>query len=135
MRRYFKVGRFWLGILSGAVAVLMFYLALVQVARSNRSTWDSYRAIQNGMTLQEVEALMGGPEADRSTSPTSFCVAMTDDDNLAFHSNLVTKKWVNDDALIYVGFDGDGRVAHKFCTANRARPPNWLDRARLWLGI
>ncbi len=84
------------------------------------------------MTQTEVEALLGGPAGDRSARQPKFCIAMTEEEDDAFRSRLVTKEWINDDALIWVGFDENGRVARKFCTANWNDPPGWLTRIRDW---
>ncbi len=87
------------------------------------------------MTEPQVESLLGGPAGNHSIGRTNFCVALTEEEDEAFQSRLVTKEWINDDALIMVGFDGEGRVARKFCTANRRGPPppSWLDVVRGWL--
>jgi hypothetical protein len=122
--------------LAGATVLGMIIgVALILGIRRDRSTWDAYTSIREGMGESEVESLLGGPPADRSTGPTDFCVAMTADEQEAFRSELVTKEWVNDDALISVGFDRHGRVVRKFCTANRAGQPTWLQRVRAWLRI
>ncbi len=133
MRCAVKRWRLWLGIASVAVGIIG--LVLLQPARRDRSTWNAYAAIRVGMTEPEVEALLGGSAGDRSTGQTNFCIAMTAEENRAFRSKLVTKEWVNDDALIWVGLDGDRRVARKFCSANRGGPPSLLDRLRGWLGL
>jgi hypothetical protein len=122
----------WLGIASIAIAVTFGIVGRVLhlPTQRDRLTWDSYAAIHDGMTEPEVEAVLGGPAGDRSTYRTDFCIAMTAEEHEAFRSKLVTKTWVNDDALIWVGLDGDGQVARKFCTANRCGPPTLLDRVR-----
>jgi hypothetical protein len=135
MRCLVKLWGLWLGVAAAAIAVGIVGLVLLLPPRGERSTWDAYEAIRDGMTETEVEALLGGPEGDRSIYRTSFCIAMTADEREAFHSKLVIKEWINDDALILVGFDQEGRVAQKFATANRGGPPSWLDRVRDWLGL
>jgi hypothetical protein len=107
-------------------------LALLLPPRRDRPTSDPYEAIRVGMTESEVEALLGGPAGDRSTGRADFCIAMTREEHEAFHAALVTKEWVNDDALIWIGFDQNGRVNRKFATANRGGPPSWFDRVRRW---
>ena len=96
------------------------------------STWDAYAAVGEGMTEAEVAAVLGPPGAT-NTGPVDFCVAMTADEFAAF-DRLATQNWVTDDALIWVGFGTDGRVARKFCTANCRGPPSWLGVARHRLG-
>lgn len=135
MQRRVKLGRLWPGVAGIALAVSIIGLALLLSPHRVRSTWDAYKAIHDGMTLPEVEALLGGPEGDRSTYRTSFCLAMTAEECETFRSTSVTKEWINDDALILVGFDQEERVAWKFCTANRGGPPRWLDRVWSWLGF
>ena len=135
MRCRVKQWRLWLGVASIAIAVSIIGLALLLPPRRERSTWDAYEAIRDGMTQPEVEALLGGPEGDRSIYRTDFCIAITAEEREAFRSTLVTKEWVNDDALILVGFDQEERVAWKFCTANRGGPPSWQDRVWSWLGF
>jgi hypothetical protein len=122
----------WLGV--GGVALTIGFALPHWSARQVPSTWDAFAAIREGMTQTEVEALLGGPAGNRSTQQPEFCIAMTEEEDHAFRSQLITKEWINDDALIWVGFDGDGRVARKFCTANRIGPPGWLASFRNWLG-
>jgi hypothetical protein len=136
MRCLAKLWGHWLGLVAVTVAVGSVGLVLLLLfARGERSTWDAYLAIRDGMTEPEVEALLGGPAGDQSTYPGDFCIAMTAEEHEAFRSKLVTKEWVNDDALILVGFDQEGRVAQQFATSNRGVPPSWLDHLRGWFGL
>ena len=121
----------WLFVLG--VAVVAAVVASLATGPRGRSTWDAYAAVSDGMTEPEVAALMGGPPGASNSGPVDFCVAMTADEFAAFR-RLTTRQWVNDHALIWVGFDADGRVAKKFCTANRYRPPSWFGVLRHRLG-
>jgi hypothetical protein len=118
----------WLGVVG--VALTIGFALLHWWASQVPSTWDAFAAIREGMTQTEVEALLGGPAGNRSTQQPEFCISMTEEEDHAFRYQLVTKEWINDDALIWVGFDEDGRVARKFCTANWRERPGWLASVR-----
>jgi hypothetical protein len=118
MRCRVKRWRLWLGVAGVTIAGGIVGLVLLLPARRERSTWDAYEAIRDGMTEPEVEALLGGPAGDRSTNRPDFCIAMTAEEHEAFRSKSVTKEWVNDGALILVGLDQERRVARKFCTVS-----------------
>jgi hypothetical protein len=117
------------------VGAVILAVAVVSLATGpgGRSTWDAFAAVSDGMTEPEVAALLGGPPGAYNAGPVDFCVAMTADEFAAF-DRLTKRQWVTDDALIWVGFDADGRVAKKFCTANCYGRPSWFSVLRHRLG-
>ena len=83
-------------------------------------TEDNVRRIKPGMTLAEVEALLGGPAADTFEMPPDY---------LAFRWQ---REWREGGASVVVQFFADGRV---IAAAGRGRPqPGPLARHRGWLG-
>jgi hypothetical protein len=68
----------YLLILGTAVAVFGLVAVLVSEGRSSLICKASFAEIQNGMTLAQVEELLGGPERDESTG--ELLAHLTDED-------------------------------------------------------
>jgi hypothetical protein len=78
------------------------------------------RLIRPGMTLAEVEALLGGPAADTFEMPTDY------------PAYRWQREWRAEGAAVDVQLFADGRV---MAAAGRGRPqPGPLARLRTWLG-
>jgi hypothetical protein len=83
-------------------------------------TEDNVRRIKPGMTLAEVEALLGGPAADTFEMPPDY---------MAYR---LQREWKEGGETVVVQFFADGRV---MTAAGRGRTqPGPLARLRLWLG-
>jgi hypothetical protein len=83
-------------------------------------TQDHVRRIRPGMTLAEVEALLGGPAADTFEMHSDYP---------AFRWQ---REWYEGGADVVVQFTADGRV---MAAAGQGRPqPGPLARVRAWLG-
>ena len=83
-------------------------------------TEDNVRRIKPGMTLAEVEALLGGPAADTFEMPEDY------------PAYRWQREWREGGASVVVQFFADGRV---MTAAGRGRTqPGPLARLRLWLG-
>jgi hypothetical protein len=83
-------------------------------------TEDNVRRIRPGMTLAEVEALLGGPAADTFEMPADY------------PAYRWQREWRAEGAAVDVQFTGDGRVT---AAAGRGRPRSGiLARVRSWLG-
>jgi hypothetical protein len=65
----------------------------------SRVTYENFKRIKNGMTHQEVEALLGGPPGDYTSSPVAEMVSGAQWRN--------STPWVGDDGAIYVWFEED----------------------------
>jgi hypothetical protein len=83
-------------------------------------TEDNVRRIRPGMTLAEVEALLGGPAADSFEMPADYP---------AFRWQ---REWREGGADVVVQFTADGLV---MASAGRGRArPGILARLRSWMG-
>lgn len=97
-----------LAILTAVALVMLLVGALVPVVfpQPSKVTRANFECIERGMTLAEVEAILGGPPGDYRTGPTvvvptggpGYTLALTLDDT-----------WSGDDIHLSVGFSG-GRV-------------------------
>jgi SmpA / OmlA family len=112
----------------GRVYLLGVGLALVVGALllTDRLLWepglteDNVRRIRPGMTLAEVEALLGGPAADTFEMPADY------------PAYRWQREWRAKGAAVEVQFTADGRV---MAAAGRGRPRSGiLARVRSWLG-
>ena len=82
-------------------------------------TEDNVRRIRPGMTLAEVEALLGGPAADTFEMPPDY---------MAYR---LQREWKEGGETVVVQFFADGRV---MTAAGRGRPqPGIFTRLRAWL--
>ena len=82
-------------------------------------TEDNVRRLRPGMTLAEVEALLGGPAADTFEMPADY------------PAYRWKREWRAEGAAMDVQFFADGRV---MSAAGRGRPrPGILARVRSWL--
>jgi hypothetical protein len=95
-------------------------------------TQQNAARIREGMTRDEVEAILGGPPRDESPYAVHFAVRSEDERLQATRSYarwLVdhlgpepARKWLSHQALVVVQFDAFGRVACSLCVlAVRAR--------------
>jgi hypothetical protein len=83
-------------------------------------TEDNVRRIRPGLTLAEVEALLGGPAADTFEMPADY------------PAYRWQREWRDGRDCVVVQFFGDGTV---MAAAGRGRPqPGPLARLRGWLG-
>jgi hypothetical protein len=113
------------GISAGLVVVV--YFAFRTSAPKHNINGASFEKIKQGMTLAEVEAILGGPAGDYTTRPTiSEC-----DGRLGPGD----KEWVSDDAAISVWFDPKGGILDASVSpVFRRNDLTWLERLRTWLG-
>jgi hypothetical protein len=92
-------------------------------------TRENAAKIQQGMTLAEVQAVLGEPADPRGEDS-----ALWPDDVIPAGSRLVVGRfWVGDDVLVVVAFDRGGRV-EAVRVLGRARV-TLADRLRRWLGL
>jgi hypothetical protein len=114
----------WLLIALGAAVWLALVLVVLFVPARPTRTRDAFLKVRQGMTEEEVCAILG-PPGDSARGPTAFRIWFRDEDTLHFDGDFALddsiKQWVNDDALILVKFDDSGRVQHTYATSNRAR--------------
>jgi hypothetical protein len=101
------------------LAVLLAVGALVLWPRAERITAAIFHRIQAGMSLAEVEAILG-PPGDHSTVPedygslTKFTKYTQDSDTVveeSWGSGRTAEEWEFDRARVWVLFDASGKVA------------------------
>jgi outer membrane protein assembly factor BamE (lipoprotein component of BamABCDE complex) len=86
------------------VGVGVLALALRPHQPSTAITRENAAKIQHGMTVAEVEALLGGPARDDTTGPLEIDISYT-----STHG-ACQRDWRSDEVVIAVCFDADGRV-------------------------
>jgi hypothetical protein len=107
---------------------------------THRINGDSFERIQDGMTLTEVEDIIGVPPGIY-TDPSNYYIArfgpgraITVKDWHTIDTRYPGRKgWYGDNGWIWVELDQDGRVIGKSLVTHIHRP-NFLDRIRGWLG-
>jgi hypothetical protein len=119
-------------------------------------TRENAAKLTKGMTLSEIEALLGGPERIKTTGPTEGDADDNGDDgpdaerlaserflNALTHtarshrSRIDSTKhtWGSDSVAIFVVFDADQRVIDFAVRPLRRAPESPLDKLCRWLGL
>src|SRR5262245_13437711 len=130
-----KKRRLWRQLM--AVGAGLAVLPLLGYAFSVRPglTQANYGRIREGMTLQEVENLLGGPPGNYSRIPDKEAGLWTIDPNrpdLNRQFFIGREVWIGDELAVAVWFDEQGRVARKESYETLDR--NFLQRLRDLLG-
>jgi hypothetical protein len=115
----------WFGIaLAFVVAV---YLVMRPGAPEHLLDPAGYMKIRKGMTLAEVEAILG-PAGDYTTGPTT---SVRDG-----WYGAGDKEWITDNGAISVWFDSQGKIIDKdFANVSPRTGLNWFERLQMWLGL
>jgi hypothetical protein len=127
----------WLLLLVG-LAVVVAVGAFALWPRKDRITRENFDRIQNGMSLAEVEAILG-PPGDHRTRPTTYEPHFLEPprlaDRVASQPAVDIKKWQGDAGDVEVVFSNGKRSAAFYATdpVNQGPLDNLLWRAkRLW---
>jgi hypothetical protein len=99
-------------------------------SRPSSITLENAAKLHNGMTLMEVETILGGPSRDESTGPL----------NLDFTGSMPNEKfhcrWISNEVLILVCFDTEDRVIYaEFEPVHLLPVESLFERFRRWLGV
>jgi hypothetical protein len=107
-------------------------------------TRENAARIEQGMTLAEVEAILGGPSRNDATGPV---VADEDEEpmRLECHQYITAMQriagdrgpvhWQSNRVIVSVSFGDDGRVRACSCILTRPADEGPLDMLRRWLGL
>ncbi len=117
-------------------------------------TRENFAKIREGMTKDQVEAILDGPSRDESTGPIDVDWGnasegaewdrMTPEERLRVqfewfrelrnYSGMPTE-WKSDCAVIHVCFDGRGTVMEQTFYPARRMPESVVDKVRRWLHL
>src|ERR1700681_2556497 len=102
-----------LGMLACLLAGLVGFLWVT--GRDYRIDWESWAKIKKGMTLQEVEELIGesGDYRTRKRMSRFFLV-----DSFGYDPGEQTLSWQGDNASFVVSFDAKTKVCRAICFCN-----------------
>jgi hypothetical protein len=101
--------------------------------RPPRVTRARFDRIQPGMTLADVQAIVGGPPADYRSGPTTLGVGSREILAGAARPAEV-RTWKTDEATVVVSFDADGHAVVKSFSEASLTGDGLLDRLRWRLG-
>jgi hypothetical protein len=90
--------------------------------------------IEDGMTLAEVEAILGGPARNDSDLPDNFINDAFVVRNLRGRPPSAEKRWATNISVVVVHFDDAGRVIQQVHFAYDMERSPW-DKLRHWLGL
>jgi hypothetical protein len=94
---------------------------------------ENYERVERGMTLQEVEDVLGGPEGDYRTGKVEIDSWKPDEEFMNVHMSMEVLLgefrpthmwWYGDEGLIYVCFDEQDKVCTKSFGPGRLIQPN-----------
>jgi hypothetical protein len=106
--------------------VLLGTMLLLIFPQESRVTKAAFDRIEEGMTLAEVEAVLGGPEGDYRTRPTGLVLDPYGGGLMMYQGTL--REWWGDEAYILVGFDAGGRVElRRFVEVVQIRDPGLIE--------
>jgi hypothetical protein len=95
-------------------------------------TRENAEKIEEGMTLAEVEALLGGPARNESGLPDNFINDAFVNVDACGTPPFAERRWASPGYVVIVSFDGSGRVTrHSHADFDVDRSP--LDKLRRWL--
>jgi hypothetical protein len=116
---------------------------LLQRQSQSAITCENAAKIKEGMTLAEVQLLLGGPARDETTGPVireeppEF--APPDARGRRFRITILELRphleWLSDQARVWVHIDADGRVTECTYFPTRRAEESLLDRFRRWLRL
>jgi hypothetical protein len=101
---------FFVALCAAIVAVIWLPATRSQINQNN------YDRIQDGMTLSEVNAILGVPPGDRRTREVMNPQKVAPEETWWRHDNhscSSAEYWVSDEGWIWVGFSSDGRAVGK----------------------
>src|ERR1700681_385766 len=116
------------------VCLLVGLVGFLWVAgRDHRIDWESWANIKKGMTLQEVEELIGesGNYRTRKRMSRFFLV-----DSFGYDAGEQTLSWQGDNACFVVSFDAQTKVCRAICFCDPTQTyDGFLNKCRRWLGL
>jgi hypothetical protein len=90
-----------------AVALAVGFWMLWPPTHITAITWANAAKVQPGMTLDEVEAILGGPARFDATGPVSYCLTGVE----GFDPTVPRPpEWLSDEVLVMVYLDANRRV-------------------------
>jgi hypothetical protein len=87
--------------------------------------------INQGMTLAEVEVILGGPAGDYHASDRPVVVSLLP----APPPGLVNKAWIGNDGAVVVHLDQNDRVRYVHFAPKMNRNERFLEQLRPWLRL
>jgi hypothetical protein len=96
---------------------------------------EGFEKIQIGMTMMEVQEILGGPPGDYSTGAFEW------DRNGRSEARLVRwifgtpKTWSGDEGVLFVWFNSQGVVREKHMVPGFRVEASYLHKLRRWLGF
>ena len=111
--------------------LLATYGILRLTAPRPKLTLDNMEAIEDGMTLQEVEKILGAPAGNYSSLRDAEAADLPQ-----CYDKPGDKNWVDDQMWLGVRFDEAGNVkARYYYPHRRNQNGTYLDSLRRWLGL
>jgi hypothetical protein len=123
------------GLLASLLALGAFWLLwpLWQPESASEISTENAARIRTGMTLAEVEAILGGPPRRVGNGGPPTIKALQD--RLGLSHLRGAKLWRSNYAIIWVEFGTDERVIAFACAPVRYQNVSRLDTIRRWLGL
>ena len=111
--------------------LLATYGILRLTAPRPKLTLDNMEAIEHGMTLQEVEKILGAPAGNYSSLRDAEAADLPQ-----CYDKPGDKNWVDDQMWLGVRFDEAGNVKARYYYPHRRNDNRtFLDNLRRWLGM
>jgi hypothetical protein len=115
------------------------YLTLWLTTPKKHVTRAAFDRIQEGMTLAEVEGLIGLPPGDHRTRPTRIVWGVRGPiiflEPATQGRKYTSMEWIGDYGMICVWLDSEEKVVERAFTELRPDEPSLLDRLRKLMGL
>jgi hypothetical protein len=111
--------------------------AALYFARSDITPANAAK-LREGMTLAEVEQVLGGParfEYDGLVTPDADWKTINKFSERRVEGVAMTKRWNSASVSVDADFDRDGRLIASYSLPCRPAEENLIDRLRRWLGL
>jgi hypothetical protein len=129
MKRQYLLSFGAIALLAIAATLAWFYWPQTQLKL------DSFDKVREGMTLSEIEALVGGPPGIYCSGGVTgtYCQGVPVK-GVELAKEGMSREWVAESRSLFVAFD-ENNTATYVVTGTPVRQRRFLDRVRGWLGM
>jgi hypothetical protein len=96
---------------------------------------ENYPKIQEGMTIQDVQSILGVGPGDFSGAGKQWWIDLTKKTMGTWNDKPPSHIWFGEEVTIGIWLDEAGSVAHKSYLAHAFQGKRFFDTVKRWLGL
>ncbi len=126
----------WISLWGAALILLVGAVLLVNLrGEQRRLKVENFSQVALGMSLKEVEDLLGGPAGNYGLNPLGKELESLE--GYPNYPGTIEKQWCNENHMLEIYFDAKDQVAgfHKRASYKQYPPESWLSRVWRFFGI